>query len=62
MLFLYQNGNTSEVGLVFLMSDSLFVFVLGVRAWPCWGLPRSVAVDIICPHQIFPELKFHSDL
>ena len=47
---------------VFLMSDSPFVFVLGVRARPWWGLPQSVAVGVICPHLIFPELKCHSDL
>ena len=41
----------------FLMSDSPFVFVLGVRARPWWGLPQSVAVGVICPHLIFPELK-----
>ena len=46
----------------FLMSDSPFVFVLGVRARPWWGLPQSVAVGVICPHLIFPELKCHSDL
>ena len=46
----------------FLMSDSPFAFVLGVRARPWWGLPQSVAVGVICPHLIFPELKYHSDL
>ena len=61
-LFLYQNGNTSEVGVVFLMSDSLFVFALGVRARPWWGLPQRVAVGVICPHLIFPQLRCHSDL
>ena len=33
--------------MVFLMSDSPFVFVLGVRARPWWGLPQRVAVGVI---------------
>ena len=35
------------------LSDSPFVFVLGVGARPWWGLPQSVAVGVICPHLIF---------
>ena len=56
--------------MVCLMSDLFWVsilklaicFWLGVRARPWWGLPESVAVGVICPHLIFPELKCRSDL
>ena len=44
------------------LSVSPLVFVLGVRARPWGSLPQSVAVGVICPHLIFPELKCHSDL
>ena len=52
--------------MVCLMSDWFCVFnfstrhlflVLGVRAQPLWGLPQGVAVGVICPQLIFPELK-----
>ena len=37
-------------------------FVLGMHARPWWGLPQSVAVGVVCPHLMFPELKCRSDL